>query len=191
MNDLRPLKKHLRAQYKALRDAIPPDLREKKACHMTEMLVRSSSFAAADTVLAYVSVGSEVSTQHLLEYCFENGKRIAVPKCTGKRKMHFCLIDSFDRLAAGTFGIPEPDDRCARLTAFDNTFCIVPGLSFDAVGGRLGYGGGYYDSFLAAYTGTFIGVCFADCIAARLPRGRYDVKFNSVLTEKGVFLCHT
>ena len=76
------------------------------------------------------------------------------------------------------------------ISCFDNALCVVPALSYDRYGYRLGYGGGYYDSFLAKFSGDAIGVCYSNCIyEQRLPHGKYDRRLPSFLTERGVVVC--
>ena len=191
MRDIRPLKKKLRAEYKSLRAAIPEQEKEKMDESITNCFIRLPSFNNCDTILLYVSIGSEISTKSMIEHCFAKGKRVALPRCEGKRLMNFYLINSCDDLRPGVFGIPEPDaDICEKLTDFDNSLCLVPGLAFDKFGGRLGYGGGYYDSFLSGFSGTALGLCYSMCITDKcLPGGKYDYKLSSYITEKGIFVC--
>jgi 5-formyltetrahydrofolate cyclo-ligase len=62
----------------------------------------------------------------------------------------------------------------------------VPCLSYDTYGYRIGYGKGYYDRFLSSFDGTKIGLCYSAFKSDRLPRGKYDIKLDIVITEKGV-----
>ncbi|MEG2597572.1 MAG: 5-formyltetrahydrofolate cyclo-ligase, partial [Oscillospiraceae bacterium] len=112
----------------------------------------------------------------------------AVPRCTpGKIDMKFYVIDSFNRLTAGAFGVLEPSPaQCAELRDFKGSVCVLPGLGFDLQGFRLGYGKGYYDRFLSKYTGKNIGVCYNVCLKTLLPHGRYDKMINILVTEKFV-----
>ena len=191
MSDIRPLKNELREKYRTILQKIPTEEKQKRDESITNLLIRLPSFSKCDTILLYVSVRSEISTWNLANACIQLGKQIAVPKCNGKRHMDYYMIDSFQHLAPGAFGIPEPiPEHSALLTNFNSSFCVVPGLVFDRFGYRLGYGGGYYDSFLAGYDGEVIGLCYSDCIYDKtLPHGRFDYRFSSVLTEKGVIVC--
>ena len=64
--------------------------------------------------------------------------------------------------------------------------CFVPGLVYDRSGYRLGYGKGFYDRYLSAFTGGKIGVVYSDYVIGSVPRGRYDVTVDILLTEKGM-----
>jgi len=76
--------------------------------------------------------------------------------------------------------VPE---KCRLLTQYNNSVCIVPGLSFDYDGFRLGYGKGYYDRFLSGFDGDSIGLCYGECVCKRLPHGRYDRAVDVLVTE--------
>lgn len=191
MRDIRPIKQRLRERYKALRAAIPEDEKKKMDESITNSFIRLPSFQNCDTILLYVSIGSEISTRRLIDYCLEQGKPIALPRCEGKRKMVFYRIASKDALKPGAFGVLEPDPASSeRVRDLNNTLCAVPGLAFDKFGGRLGYGGGFYDSFLSGYPGAALGLCYTSMISGkRLPGGRYDFLLSSYVTEKGVYVC--
>ena len=80
---------------------------------------------------------------------------------TRHTEMEFYEIHSLFELQPGTFGVLEPVPENSRLVQEETEgLCIVPGLSFDAEGYRLGYGKGYYDRFLSRFSGTTAGVCY-------------------------------
>jgi 5-formyltetrahydrofolate cyclo-ligase len=100
--------------------------------------------------------------------------------------MSFYYASSLEELKAGMFNIPEPmGGEIYRPQNGD--VCIVPGLAYDKYGFRLGYGRGFYDRFLSGFSGVTVGLCYSSFIDSCLPRGKYDVKTDVVLTEKGVF----
>lgn len=150
-----------------------------------QRLIQSEEFQNCDTVLIYVSVRSEVDTIGIIEACFSLNKKTAVPICRDNGIMTFHRISSFSDLCNSKFGIPQPDES-AEIAATEKTLCVVPGLSFDKSGYRLGYGGGYYDRFLASFKGETIGLCYDDCISECLPHGDYDKKVSKVITEKTI-----
>lgn len=191
LRDIRPLKKQLREKYKAIRDGIAAENKKRMDESITNCFIRLSSFQKCDTILIYVSVNSEVATRRLISLCLQNGKKVAVPRCNGLRHMDFFVISSPEDLTPGAFGVPEPQGTPeTMLTDYSNSLCVVPGLAFDRRGYRLGYGGGYYDSFLSNYSGEVLGFCYGACVSDRdLPHGKYDYRFSSFLTEKGVFVC--
>lgn len=190
MKDVRPLKQRLREERLRARDGIDPERRAQMDRAIAENLFRLRSFETCRALLTYVSFGSEISTIPIIEYCLSHGKPVAVPKCEGRRRMDFYFIRSLGDLSPGRSSILEPDPgRCELLTSTVDTLCLVPALCFDRSGNRLGYGGGYYDSFISDHPGTHLGLCYTENIVRAVPTCRHDVRYDSILTEKGIILC--
>lgn len=191
MNDTRSLKKLLRDRFTAIRSSIDYKNKKEMDKSITNTFLRLPSVKKCDTILTYVSVNSEISTAEIITRCLEDGKAVAVPKCVGLHEMDFYIIKSLSDLSVGAYGIPEPDPEiCEELTDFNNSVCTVPALAFDRRGYRLGYGGGYYDRFLAKYNGVVFGLCYSACISRNnLPCDKYDFRISSVITEKGITVC--
>ena len=136
-----------------------------------------------DTFLVYISVNNEVGTSDLILYLLENNKKVAVPFCKDKI-MEFYYMDSPDDLIMGRFGIPSVDtDKAEKAENFGNALCIVPAVSFDNNGNRLGYGGGFYDRFLSENNIPTVGLSYQRCISEALPIEENDIKIDYVLTE--------
>ena len=176
-------KQELRIQYKSIRNSVinKSDFDRK----ISEYFINSPFFHNSDIYLCYVSVGSEVDTSYIIDKLLSNGKKVAVPNCKDGI-MDFFEIKSTDELIEGAYGIPTADvNNAVRITCFDNALCIVPALSFDKSGFRLGYGGGYYDRFLFDKSIISLGLSYEDCICESLPAEEHDIKINSVLTENG------
>lgn len=180
-------KSDLRKQSLLKRNGISDKL--KKDTAISNNLFSFTPFQEAETVLVYVSSKGEADTKSIISYCFENNKKVAVPYCKDKDgNMEFYLIDSFDCLHYGCFGINEPDiNKCVKLTDFSNSLIIVPGLSFDLNGNRLGYGKGYYDRFLKNYAFISVGLCYNSLIADEVPDEKYDMRVDYLITENGIY----
>ncbi|MCI8600398.1 MAG: 5-formyltetrahydrofolate cyclo-ligase [Oscillospiraceae bacterium] len=187
-NDIRLVKKGLREGFKAARRAMVPDEQQKKDRRILERVCQLPEYRQAALVLTYVSTAIEVDTRALIERALAEGKQVAVPRCTpGKIDMKFYLIRGLSELSPGAFGVLEPNPEKSReLKNFKQSLCILPGLGFDLAGYRLGYGKGYYDRFLARYSGKRVGVCYNSCVRALLPHGRYDKSADVLVTEKFV-----
>ena len=99
--------------------------------------------------------------------------------------MDFFFIKSYDDLSPGKYDIPEPvPEKCEQVRDFSSGLCLVPGLSFDYQGYRLGFGKGYYDRFLSRFGGITAGICYAKCTVSELPRGVYDRAVDILITER-------
>ena len=105
--------------------------------------------------------------------------------------MEFKVVKELDCLSAGSYSIPEPPVDAETVTDLSGTVCLVPGLVFDKAGYRVGYGKGYYDRFLSTYPGTKLGIVYSDFILDRVPRGRFDRRVDTLVTERGVKLAAT
>ena len=133
-------------------------IREKKRAMSTEEIVNKSrdlaeqlfaweGYRNAGTIYGYLSYNQEVRTLPILEQALRDGKRVAVPKVFGDT-MRFILMEDLTRVAKGYSGIPEPVDDGPEAEDL-HSLVLMPGLAFDREGHRTGYGGGFYDRFLA------------------------------------------
>ena len=143
-------------------------------------------YAKSDILFTYISMDTEPSTRELIYAAWANGKRVAVPKCNEETmEMSFYIIKSMSDTKPGHYGLTEPDPEvCSKVTDYSHGLCVVPGLSFDAEGYRLGYGRGYYDRFLKHFRGVSVGLCYSSYLKWKLPRGAYDVPVDIIATER-------
>ena len=102
--------------------------------------------------------------------------------------MTYRLVTSVDEMTADVYGILAPPESAPAYDVTDRStaLCIIPGLIYDREGYRVGYGGGYYDRFLADFCGCKMGVIYSDFIIHKVPKGHFDHKVDIMLTEKNV-----
>lgn len=145
----------------------------------------------AEFFFIYCAYGSEVSTLELIDHLLAQGKTICVPLCepttTSMRAVR--IIDPHKELVRGYKGIPEPDPQLVEERSTPATrlqVAIIPGSVFDRRGFRLGYGGGYYDRFLAleAPQALRIGLAFDVQLVDHLPEEPHDVPMDMLVTER-------
>lgn len=176
-------KKDYRNLYRKIRNSVSE---KEKRCFSERIfarLINSSVYDSAETVLVYVSVGSEAETLNIIEYSLHNNKKVAVPVCIEK-EMFFYEIGSLSDLQSGRFGIPTVDlSKSKRIDNFENSICVVPALCFDKYGFRIGYGGGYYDRFLAEHNVITLGITYERCLTEKIPVDKYDLPVDYILTE--------
>ena len=186
-------KSSLRSNYLSVRKTIPACNRISSDDDIRSALRTFQIFSDAPLVLTYVSFGPEVDTRTLIEGLLEEGRRVAVPRVNReKHNMDFCEISSLDELSPGTMNILEPSADAAALTVpqMAGSVCLVPGLVFDGAGHRVGYGGGYYDRFLAFYPGDKIGLARTTMLSSNpLPVGGRDVPVDFIATEGSIWNC--
>ena len=141
-------KQELRAQIRAQKRAMTEEMIVEKSQALGRLFAQSEAYKNAKSIYGYLPYNQEVRTTAMLEQAIRDGKKVAVPRVCGDDMIFFYMTD-FDRVEKSSFGIPEPlgdepvaDDPTALV--------LMPGLAFDKEGHRIGYGGGFYDRFLAA-----------------------------------------
>lgn len=187
-------KSSLRSNYLSARRGLAPAARAASDAAIRRALERFDIFREASLVLTYVSYGAEVGTHELIEALLAEGRRVAVPRCDAERRvMGFCEISSLGELVRGAHGLLEPPAGFERIPVVPDlvgSVCLVPGLVFDGAGQRVGYGGGYYDRFLAFYPGDKIGLARTTQLSSNpLPHDAHDVPVDFIATEGGVWSC--
>lgn len=191
IGDIRQYKSNLRQKYRTLRDKIDPTQKLKLDNDILKRIVMLNQYASADTVLTYVSKGSEIDTKELIKKALSDGKRVAVPCCVpNTREMNFYYISSLEELSVKSFGVLEPEMDDQRIfKGSEKSICFIPAFCFDNNGYRLGYGMGYYDRFLINYEGVTVGLCYSDFIRGHFQHGKFDCPVEIIVTEK--FIRHT
>ncbi|QDU20868.1 5-formyltetrahydrofolate cyclo-ligase [Urbifossiella limnaea] len=149
------------------------------------------AYQAAKTVMWYVDAGSEVRTRHTLPEALTHGKRVVVPWCVVETNtLELFLLEDMSELVEGAYKILEPKDELRRLPAKvvqpeELDLVMVPGTAFDARGGRMGQGKGYYDRLLANARpdAPLVALSFDCQIFDEIPVAPHDVFMDQVLTE--------
>ena len=182
-------KDRLRTLFKEKRRAMAP--KEKAALDqaITACALRTAAFRYTTTLLGYAPKSEEVDILPLCEAALKSGKRLAFPRCYGEGEMSFHFVSSLSELSPGKYGILEPPAEAPVFSPAPATLCLVPGLSFDRFGYRLGYGRGYYDRFLSRFEGTALGVVYRMFLSDTLPHGAFDFTVSALVTEGGILPC--
>lgn len=181
-------KKLLRKKFSALRKELSS---ASKDAIIAEKLLSSDFLSAADVILLYASFGSEIDTWKPAQKLLDAGKVIAFPKCGKNGHMTFHTVSDLSLLSDGMYGIREPDSSLPQPELTAASVCIVPGLAFTEKGERLGYGGGFYDRFLAA--APFIktaALAYDDMITDELPVSEHDLAVDMIITEERTIYCN-
>lgn len=180
------MKKKLRAELKLLRDSL--EEKDKLSDRICEAFIGSDLYENAETLLLYYSSASEVSTVKIFCKALSDGKKTAFPLCTDNQgTMVFYYVSDEKELKKGMYGIMEPPCENEMFSGAENCICIVPGLSFDKNGYRIGYGKGYYDRFLSDFNGISVGLCYEAMVSEKVPTDKYDKKVNYLITDKKTY----
>lgn len=184
--DIRAEKNALREKFRAKREALSCEEKSERDKSILNKLLSLSEYMHSSEIFTYVSKEKEIDTKRFIEKALQDRKQIFVPRCiSGMPIMDFYEIHSLSDLAEGSFGLLEPNPmQCQKIENVSRGLCILPGFCFDKAGYRLGYGKGYYDRFLAKFTGTTVGVCYASDVQNQLPHGYYDRPADILVTEQ-------
>lgn len=184
----------LREGYIGARSRIQTSTKEGLDERIKANLESFDIYSNAELLLAYVSSEGEVDTRAIIQDKLDAGGRVALP-CFDEstRTLSFYEISSLDGLVEGHRGVLEPDaSEGEPLTPFDleGSVCLVPGLVFDAQGHRVGYGGGYYETFLPFYPGDKIAIARTTQLSSNpLPAEDGDTAVDFIVTDSGVWNC--
>ena len=193
--DVDDRKRALRARLRAVRRGLGKDAHDAADAAIERRACGLPAFEAAEVVLTYLDVGPEVRTRGIIERAWAADKVVALPRCVpGTREMRWYQVDSLDGLVRSPFGVWEPCARPEReqpLGEGERMLAVVPGLTFDAQGYRLGYGGGFYDRFLAGFVGATVGLCreaqLSGDLGAEGVIDAHDLPVDIVVTESRAF----
>lgn len=177
-------KKTIRKQLLEKRKKIP---QEKKVIYdkeISRLIINSDYFKNAEQVLVFSSADHEFDTRYIIERCRFLYKRVFYPVCLDRDgNMEFLKADCVGDLQIGMYGIEEPKRTCKKYIPKANDIVIVPALSVDKNGNRIGYGKGYYDRFLEKFNGMSICPCYEEMLVDTLPTDENDIKINIVVTQ--------
>lgn len=146
-------------------------------------LIELDLYKNAKSIFVYLSMDKEIDTYRIINHALENGKKVFVPYLENK-KMYLRRLRSLDDLTEGSFGIKTSTNE---ESIANPDLSLVPGLSFDDNKNRLGYGGGYYDRFLANSDTISIGLFAEITKSIEIPTDETDVSLDYILTENGIF----
>lgn len=186
---LKQLKRRLRREVLSLRDAMPEPERVRRSRAIAERLLGLPEIADARTVLTFSSFGSEVDTGPIVDGLIAVGVDVALPRIEGDRLVPVGYRPG-DGLTVARFGAREPS--AGTVVPGDRIDVVVaPGVAFDRAGGRVGYGGGYYDRFLRGLSGRpfVVAVAFSLQVVEEVPTGHIDLPVDAIVTEHGVIRC--
>lgn len=182
-------KDDIREEYKGKRRSMPTEEKFRRDSALCAAAVGLVSFRYAEYVLLYAATPDEIDVYDIAREAFARGKKVCFPRCDKKtHTMKYHIVQSLDELKPDSYNLLEPaeDAPVYDPTSSGGAVCFVPGLVYDKAGYRLGYGKGFYDRYLSSFSGCTIGVVYSDYILAEVPRGRFDIAVNILLTEKGV-----
>jgi 5-formyltetrahydrofolate cyclo-ligase len=202
--DITDLKRTLRLQMEDIRSSITENSRREQseaACLRAEQEVLGPLRAAKSgslTVFSYVSFRDEPDTRYFIQNCMARGDRVLVPKIGANSSLQLHEFIDEESLVPGIWGISEPrEDAAIWPVSYWNEIdlVLIPGLAYDAEGGRIGFGGGYYDRFIAKLHSLNNGQSHAvlaalalkeQLMASNIPMEDHDFRLDMLFTASGI-----
>jgi 5-formyltetrahydrofolate cyclo-ligase len=185
---LKRAKRAARAEVLARRDALSPVERASMGERIVERFLALPEMARVRAVMAFWSFGSEVPRDPLIASLVEAGVTVALPR----------IVDGDieprtwrpgEPVTETHFGAREPEGGDVVDPA-DLDVVATPGVAFDRAGGRVGYGGGFYDRFLLRTTAVRAAVAFGvQVVEGRLPGASFDLRVHLIVTESETIRC--
>ena len=154
------MKKTLRKETIAAMKELPEFVQTQADEQLTQRLLELPAFQEAKTLATYLSFDHEISTAGLIQAALQLGKRVCVPRTYTQGRMEFVEYDP-DILEKTRFGLLEPNEQGKVVDKAEIDLIHVPGLVFQSKGYRIGYGGGYYDRYLADFAGKTVSTIYS------------------------------
>jgi len=180
-------KQQLRVQCLQARKALGEDFQCQASAATCSHIESWPLFQASETVLTYMPMRGEVDLRPLLER--QPRKRWLLPRILPEGRMTFQPYDP-QHLIRHPYGMLEPAPDLVPVPVENIQLALVPGLTFDRQGWRLGYGGGFFDRFLAGFAhGVSLGITYNALLLDHLPHHQHDIPVGYLATEEGVVKC--
>ena len=176
------MKKALRKQVLQELKSLSAEEKEVMDAWLTEQLLLHAFYKEAKTIATYLSFPHEFQTARLIEEAQKDGKTILIPKTYPHGKMDFVLYEP-EKLERNSFGLLEPQGEFTILEPSQIDLIHVPGVAFQKDGYRLGYGGGYYDRYLADFDGATVSTIYA-CQEVDFSPASHDIPVQEVLVDE-------
>lgn len=177
-------KKSIRDKILKIRDGLSIDERKKYDEEIYNKVIESKYYKEAKNIFIFVSYKTEVDTHKIIKTALDQGKTICVPKVISKKDgMYVAIINNFSDLKPGKYGILEPSEESVKVLEEDIDLVLVPGAVFDKEGGRIGYGGGFYDRFLVKLRKDVpkIALAYDIQIIDKVPMDELDVRIDGII----------
>lgn len=179
-------KNNLRNKIKQKRKQMNPDDCFNKSKHAQKLFLQSSIYKNAKTIMLYMPLGNETDTSEILKKSLDDEKNVVMPVTDDKTGIITpMLITKQTPFKKGAFSVKEPQcDTIADVSNID--VVLVPGIVFDKIGGRIGFGKGCYDMLLKNTNAVKVGYCYDFQLIKKIPSQIHDIKMDYINTENEI-----
>ena len=161
---------------------LEPEIKRVADQSLIQRLRSLPAYQEAGVIATYLSFPHEVDTSFLIDAAQADGKQIVIPKTYPKGRMEFVVYDP-QKLKQTSFGLLEPEDGSQAIDQSEIDLIHVPGVAFQKDAYRLGYGGGYYDRYLADFDGATVSTIYA-CQEVDFSPTSHDIPVQEVLVDE-------
>lgn len=185
------MKEEIRRRILAKRREMSAEEVKHKSIKIQELLFGTSYYQSSRTIMTYVDFQNEVETRKIISRAIGEGKNIAVPLCGPNFSLIPVKIESIDDLGPGTNGVLEPAKKRDIIDVKKLDLVLMPGITFDRSGNRLGYGLAYYDRFLVQLSPAtmIVALAYSFQVVETLPFEEHDQNVNVIITENEIIRC--
>ena len=177
--NIKAKKKHLRETMLSKRNDMSRQERNANSKKICDQLWKIILEKKIKVIHSYLPMGSEINVLPLLQKAIDQNITVVAPKTLKKRQLQNLIVTDLKNMEAGVFNTYHPKDAAEFIGEYD--LIIVAGLAFDKNNFRVGYGGGYYDTFLADQPNAFkVGVCFPFQMVDSVPVEKHDIQLNDI-----------
>lgn len=181
-------KSEIRKMIKEMKRKLEPNEINELSSQIAKRLIQTEMYEKASVIYPYVAYNQEVITNEIILDAWSKGKRVAVPK-TYSDYMEFLYINDFNELEPGAWDIPEP--TTSTIANESEVLIVMPGIAFDPEFNRIGYGGGFYDKYLATHPDTHftkVALTYDFQIVDHLETEPHDQKIDAIITPTRIFM---
>ena len=186
--NIQEIKKELRKKMLSQSLKLTEHYKRDSDRRIIELLLELPEYKRANSVFCFIGLEHEINTRPFLKHVLADGKILAVPLCTEKGIMEARRILSLDELRKGYYGLFQPDASSELIPMNNIEFAVIPCLTADHKGNRLGHGGGYYDNLFNKCSNVPAAViCREQMCNKVIPIESFDHCFQITVTENSVF----
>ena len=161
---------------------------DKKVCgaEIARRVLETDEYKKSEEIFIYINMKNEAPTVGIINKALKEGKKVAVPVTLKNREMFFVYINGLDNLAKNSMGVYEPRaERKDEAVPGKSSLLVVPGVAFDVSGRRMGYGGGYYDTYIEKYgIKNTLAIAFDMQVKEEIPSQKHHKMMEILITEK-------
>lgn len=185
------MKNEIRRRVLAQREKMSAEEVKERSLKIQETFFDSSYYQSSRTIMTYVDIQNEVETRGIIRRALEENKNIVVPLCGPNSTLLPVKIESLDDLEPGTMGILEPIKKRNIVEVKKLDLVLMPGITFDRSGNRVGYGLAYYDRFLTQLLPStlIVALAYSFQVVESLPYEEHDQKVNIIITDEEIIKC--